>query len=337
MKKENISELRQDIVSGDWVVIATGRMIRPDEFLKTKRHPPTQSKNECSFEVLSPSSLLFYSSDDNHRREDWWVQVVENKYPAFGKGVCEVRDQVGPYRWKDGVGFHEVVITRDHTRPFALMSLPEVELVLRAFQERYLNLKTIPCIEYISIFQNHGVSSGASIAHPHSQITAIPVVPPDVGRSIKGSSVYFHEHNACVHCAVIEYEVNAKERIIYENEYMIVIAPFASKSAFEMRIFPKKHSARFELTVLKERFALADVLRTALGKLYHGLNNPDYNFFLHTAPVGESAEYTHYHWHFEILPKTAIWAGFEIGTGIEISVIAPEAAAKFLREVNPVT
>ena len=331
---DSISELRQDIVSGDWVLIATGRAKRPDDFIQAKSSEPDRSKKDCPFDSIEEPSLLLFSSDGKKDKDDWWVQIIENKYPALGKGICKPYRTTGPYHWKDGVGFHEIVVTRDHTRPFAMMSEAEIELVLRAFQERYITIKDMDCVEYVSIFQNHGLRSGASISHPHSQIIAIPVIPPDVGRSINGSSRYYKEHNACVHCAVIEYEEDTKERIIYENEYMIVVAPYASKSAFEMRVFPKKHNAYFETMAPKERVALADALRVTLGKLYQGLKNPDYNFFLHTAPTANSEEYHHYHWHFEILPKTAIWAGFEIGTGIEISVITPEAAADFLRNIT---
>ncbi|MBI2055784.1 MAG: DUF4921 family protein [Candidatus Sungbacteria bacterium] len=330
---DSISELRQDIVSGDWVVIATGRAKRPQDFLKSKRKPFNQPKTACPFEAMEKEPLLFYSHDGKNDSENWWVEAIPNKFPAFGKGVCETYEKKGPYKKKEGVGFHEVVVTRDHDRPLATMTEEEIELVIRVFQERYLALQAQPCIEYISIFQNQGASSGASLSHPHAQIIAIPVVPPDIGRSLRGSVTYFQEHNACVHCAVIEYEVSIKERIIYENEQMVVLSPYATKSAFEMRILPKQHNARFETTVLKDRFALADALRNALGKLYKGLDDPDYNFFLHTAPVFGVEEYRHYHWHIEILPKTSIWAGFEIGTGIEISAVTPEAAAAFLRNI----
>ena len=225
-------------------------------------------------------------------------------------------------------------MTKDHKRSIAEMSAEEVELILRAYQDRYLVLKKDECVEYIVILHNHGRLSGATISHPHSQIAAIPVVPPDVGRSIRGSASYFHEHKTCVHCLVLEYELKAKKRVIYENENFVTVAPFASKTAFEMRIFPKKHYPHFEDVEAGERMYLAQALRMSLAKLFKGLRNPDYNFFLHTAPTGDSQEFHHYHWHFEILPKTAIWGGFEIGTGIEISVISPEAAAKFLREIK---
>jgi len=324
-----LSELRQDLVSGDWVVIATGRAKRPHEFFKSRPKPFYQSKAGCPFEKIHSDAISVYSLGKN-----WWVEVVPNKYPAFGRGICSVFHRVGPYQWTEGVGFHEVVITRDHRRSLAEMREEEVELMLRAYQDRYLALKDDACVEYVAIFHNHGRLSGATIAHPHSQIIAIPVIPPDVGRSLRGSAEYFHKHKICVHCFLLRFELKRKERIIYENDYFAVLAPYASRTAFELRVYPKRHSPHFEKITLKERLALADAFRRALAKLFYGLKNPDYNFFLHTAPTADSREFNHYHWHFEILPKTAIWAGFEIGTGIEISTIAPETAAEFLRKIK---
>lgn len=331
---KTISELRQDIVSGDWVVIATGRAKRPHEFLKQKRPRFNQPKKTCPFETLHEDALLVYSLDGERKKNNWWVEAVPNKYPAFGKGVCSLFHQVGPYQWIEGVGFHEVVVTRDHERSIAEMSREEVELILRVYQERYLAFSKNECVRYIAILHNHGRLSGATISHPHSQIIAIPVIPPDIGKSIRGSGDYSSKHQTCVHCLVLQYELKAKERIIYENKIFVAIAPYASKTAFEIRVFPKKHSPHFEEMEAEERSYLADVLRVSLAKLFRGLKNPDYNFFLHTAPTRDSLEFHQYHWHFEILPKTAIWGGFEISTGIEISTITPEGAAKFLRETK---
>lgn len=339
----NISELRQDLVSGDWVVIATGRAKRPHEFLKKKHKPFEQSKESCPFEKLHGNALVVYSDDLNYenrprpagRSYKWWVQVIPNKYPAFGEGgVCALFHRAGPYQWTEGVGFHEVVVSADHTRSIGEMSDQEVELIMRAYQDRYLALKGDGCVEYISVFHNHGGEAGATISHPHSQIIAIPVIPPDFSRSLRGAASYYRGHQKCIHCLELRYELRFKKRIVYENENFVVIAPYASKTAFEIRIFPKKHSSHFEEIRPRERRTLANALRSSLAKLRLGLKNPDYNFFLHTAPTADSKDFRYYHWHFEILPKTAIWAGFEIGTGIEISTISPEAAAEFLRKIK---
>lgn len=331
---DSFSELRRDIVSGEWVVVATGRARRPDEFAKAKKQKLKQSVQDCPFEISQSSPLVAYSKDS----EGWWAQVVQNKYPAFsqphdGEQVCPTVLKNGPYEWMRGKGYHEVVISRDHERNISRMSLEETELVVRSFQDRFLAIKQDKCIKYISVFQNHGKESGASIAHPHLQIVAVPVIPPDVESSLEGSNKYFKEHKECVHCVVICHELQKKERIIYENSEFVVVAPFASRSAFEMRIFPKKHRSNFEETGVKERESFSDSLLVSLAKLYKGLRDPDYNMFLHTAPTNNS-DSGHYHWHIEILPKTAIWAGFEIGTGIEISTIAPETAAEFLKNIK---
>ena len=329
------SELRQDLVSGDWVAVATGRAKRPHAFIEKKKALFNQPKSKCPFEKLEAGAIFAYTRDGNIATKDtWWVAAITNKYPAFGRGICAVFYDVGPYQWTQGVGFHEVIVTRDHARSIALMQQNEAEQILRLYQERIRVMREDDCVKYISVFHNHGRAAGASISHPHSQIIALPVVPPDVGRSIKGSLDYFERFNTCVHCAIVGYELEAGERIIYENDHCVVYAPFASKTAFEIRIFPKKHRARFEDAIVEERASLADAMRVALAKLLRGLKNPDYNFFIHTAPVGHSKKFDHYHWHVEILPKTAIWTGFEIGTGIEISTITPEAAAVFLREIS---
>jgi len=332
-KGGSISELRRDLVSGDWVVIATGRAKRPDDFAKLEKPIFLQPRDKCPFEEFFPLALAVYG-EDHKPEKDWLVQVIPNKFPAFGKGICAVMFKEGIYEWGEGVGFHEIVITRDHTKSLAAMSDQGVGQVIRAYQDRYLALHNSGCVEYISIFYNHGREAGASISHPHSQLIAIPVIPPDVARSLRGSAEYFKKEKKCVHCAILKYEIKEKSRIVYENDDAVVLTPFASKTAFEMRIFPKKHQPQFELISEEERWSIGNALRVCLAKLYRGLKNPDFNFFLHTAPTRNLKKYGHYHWHFEVIPKTAIWAGFEIGTGIEISTIAPENAAEFLRKVK---
>lgn len=332
---KSISELRQDIVSGDWVVIATGRAKKPHAF-KSKSASFRQSQKSCPFEDPQASGhgqpiIEYFKPQSN----DWFLQVIPNKYPAFTtKGVCQIFQKVGPYTMTNGYGFHELFILRDHKRySLSLYSKEELAELLRAYHERYVALAEEDCIQYITIFHNHGREAGSSIAHPHSQLIAMPVIPPDVAGSLNGSKKYFHETGHCVHCLMIEFEKQDGKRIIFENDCFVVFAPFVSRAAFEMRIFPKKHQSSFGfLTEKEERMQLAEALKISLSKLYKGLGDPPLNFFIHTAPT-DVEKYDHYHWHIEIIPKTSIWAGFELGTGIEISAITPESAAQFLKKV----
>lgn len=341
---KNISELRQDIVTGDWVVVATGRARRPNEFAASKVRNQALPKGKCPFERVLDEALLVYdkkgesfrltAKDRAYLEDRWWLEVVPNKYPAFGRGVCSVERKVGPYSWQDGVGFHDVVVTRDHKRSIGRMRNEEVATILKAYRERYLAIKDEDCIEYVSIFHNHGREAGASIMHPHSQIIAIPVIPPDIGRSLRGSAEYFHKNRKCPHCVILDFELKDKKRIIFANDDFVAFCPFVSRQAFEIRIFPRRHSPRFEKITDSGIASAAEVLRVTLAKLMRGLNNPSYNFFIHTAPTMDGEAMDHYHWHIEILPKTAVWAGFEIGTGIEISTIAPETASRFLKKIK---
>jgi len=272
---------------------------------------------------------LEYKNKDGERE----VVVIPNKYPAFKHSVNLRERAIGPYSLMDGSGFHEVVITRDHEKSLGEFSVKQIRRVIDAYHERYLELSKQKHINYVSIFHNHGREAGASVSHPHSQIIALPVIDPDLQRSLNGSKMFFENRGECVHCKMLEWDLEDKQRLIYENKEFAVLAPFASRVAFETRIYPKEHHSYFERINDQEKDLLADAFKQALGRIHKGLNDPAYNFFLHTAP-SDGKDYCHYHWHFEILPKTSIWAGFELGTGIEISTVEPEKAAEYLRNLE---
>ncbi len=332
-------ELRQDVVSGDWVLIAPGRSKRPHAFaLKVRRRKAP--KSTCPFEDLQKSGngdpLLWYSKngkESGELRRDWVLQVVKNKYPVVAghEGVCPMPVPYGSYRKMAGIGFHEVIIPRSHVKFLSAMTAIEAERIISAYQERILYHTKEKCLKYVFVFHNNGESAGASIYHPHSQIVALPIIPPDVYRSLHGAHRYQQEHDACVHCRLIAWELEKNERVIYKNESFIVVAPFASHVAFEVRIFPLNHDARFERITKEGRLLFAEALTNTLRALKKVLKDPAFNYFIHTAPVGDG-EYDYYHWHLELLPKTSHLAGVELGTGVEVVTMPPEDAATYLRE-----
>ena len=319
------SELRQDLVSGDWIVVSPERAKKPIQLLKKEKRVKAPL-NGCPFENLRKSGhhppALSYGD----------VVVVGNKYPAFTHiNVCAESFKRGPYAVMDGIGHHDLVITRDHHKNFPKLSKQTAELVFKAFVNYYKILANDYCLDYVSIFHNWGVKAGASIYHPHYQIISLPIVPPDVEHSFEGSFDYYKKHKKCVHCVMIEWEKKEKKRIVYENKNAIVLAPFVSREPFELRVFPKKHLSYFEETPWEIMKDIVDALQKALMKIEKKLGDPDYNFFIHTASLKNKKNYKHYHWHIEILPNTNISAGFEQGTGIEINPVDPDEAAKILR------
>lgn len=317
-KSKFSSELRLDSISGDWVVIATGRAQRPETFKKRKKQKEKIIEKKCAFcDIVAKKSSF--------------VVVVPNKYPAFIPSTTLSKRTEGVYEIMNAVGFHEVVITRDHKKSLGQFSIKEIKKVISVYQQRYLELMNKKFVNYISIFHNHGIEAGASISHPHSQIIAIPLIDADLKRALLNSKEYFKKNKKCIYCQMNNWERKDKKRIIFENKDFLVLCPFASKVAFEIIISPKKHLSYFEKITENQKEELAEAFKMALKKLYKGLNNPPYNFYLHSAPC-DNKNYDYYHWHWTILPKTATWAGFEIGTRMEISTIKPEKAAIYLRK-----
>lgn len=328
------SELRQDLVTGDWVIIATGRAKRPDDFATHSHEEENREADrieDCPFEDPESSKqegdVLLYETSEG----DWSLRVFPNKYPALVRGRIPKKISEGPYSGFTGAGYHELVVPRDHHKHMALLDIAQVAEIFDAYQERYLDLMRRRSVKYISIIHNHGKKAGASLVHPHSQILAIPVVSPYVQLELTGAERYRKTNRVCAFCEMIKYERVNKTRVVFENEFFIAWCPFSSRSAFEIWVAPKKHNPYFERLANEEKIHLAEVFQKALFLLYSALKNPDYNFYIHTSPC-DGNDYPYFHWHVEILPQTASWAGFELSTGIEISTIEPEVAAEFLRK-----
>ncbi len=326
------SEFRQDPVSGDWILIATGRSKRTHSFISGKNI--RSSKKDCPFDDPDKKGNLIIANYFAQGKE-WRIKDIQNKFPAVIESyknhplVKGSRKHI--YSTFPGVGHHEVVITRDHDKDYSKLSIEDASLLLQVFRDRYLEFLKDPNLSYVSIFQNFGIGTGGSVYHPHYQIIAIPIIPPDVRHSLHGSKKYYEIHKKCVHCAMIALEKKEKKRIIFENKSAIVFAPYVSRTPFEMRIFPKEHSPYFEETNPEVIADIAECLQVSIGKINKALKS-DYNFFFHTSPTIDKKQYHHYHWHIEVLPRMTHLGGFELNTGIAINVVDPDHAAALLRK-----
>lgn len=323
-----ISELRQDPVTEELAIISTGRAKRPESFKSRQTSVQETPINLCPFE--DPQA----HGNEIVRAYDSGLKVVNNKFPIVSGRACRSEKRNGPYLVKESAGYHEVVIFRDHRRSLAELDPREVGQIVAVYRDRFQELKNKECANYILIMHNHGHEAGASVSHPHSQILAIPFVPSDIRRSLDGSRKYYAERGRCVHCNIIEWELKEKTRIVFENKSFAALVPYVPRFSYEVRIFPQKHSSYFEESSEAELADLAEVLKIALAKIYHGLNNPSYNFFIHTPPAEREENYDYYHWHLEINPRLNTWGGFELGTGGEVIDTDPNEAAEYLRNIK---
>jgi len=327
-------ELRQNLATKEWVIIATERAKRPEEFktAKEKRMLPPY-KPECPFcpgnEDRTPGET-FRISDE----KGWKVRSFPNKFAALSPVGDRVRKIRGVERWLNGVGIHDVIAeTPLHNLCIALLPVEDVRLILEVYRRRFQDVSRDPRIELVIIFKNHGEAAGTSLEHPHSQLIGTPVVPTQIRNRLEEAMRYFDDTGDCVYCKMIKEEIDAKERVILETEYFIAFVLYAALSPFHTWILPKRHSPSFVEINDREIEDMAQILKNVLARFYYGLDNPDFNYVIRCAPTGGGAN-EYFHWYLSIVPRLTKTAGFELGSGMFINISKPEENAKFLREVK---
>jgi len=336
-----VPELRKDIITREWVILAKERAKRPSDLLggESEMQEGPEHDAKCPFcpgnEALTPPEI--FADRPAHLSANspgWQVRVIPNKFAALQSIGDLNRMDYGIYDVMDGVGAHEVVVESPlHNRSIGQMETSEVEKVIKAYIARFNALRQDPRLRYILIFRNHGKVAGSSLTHPHSQIVATPIIPQKVWGKVKGVEQYKEYREKCPYCHILEYELKTRERIIFENDSFVACAPYASRSPFECRIIPRKHQSCFSSMTPSEVSEFAQIVREILGRLYSCLRNPPYNYTLLSIPCGPERTYD-FHWHMEIVPRLTTPAGFEMGTSIYINLTPPEEAARFLREAS---
>ncbi len=329
-------ELRQNFFTKEWVVIATDRAKRPEEMSLHRVAKPIRSFVEtCPFcpgnESKTPPEVMRAGGSNG---KDWRIRVVPNKFSALSREVEPDRTVHRSRRIINGFGIHDVIIeTPDHAQAMALMTDAEVADILRVYKARFAALSLDPRIAQITIFKNHGVDAGTSLEHPHSQLIATPVISLQVRQRFQEALRYYDDFGACIFCEALQEELTEKQRIVSATDHFVALEIFAAPAPFFTHIYPRRHMASFGDISEAELADLGRVLRTILAKLYHGLANPDFNYTIRTAPA-ECVGVKYFHWYMSVIPRLTRVAGFELGSGMFINSVLPEAAADFLRKVK---
>lgn len=339
-----MSELRQDPIVNRWVIIAAERGRRPTDY---ETPTPTPGGSGCPLcegnERMTPPEIwALRPGGSTPNGPGWQVRVVPNKYPALRIESTPERHGAGMFASMDGVGAHEVVIeSPNHFWRMADGPPQAVQQVLLACQLRLADLYRDQRLRYGVIFRNHGAEAGATISHPHSQIMAIPVIPGRIKEKLTVAREYYARKERCIFCDLLAQELHIGERVVIDNGRFVAIAPYASRFPFELAIYPREHAHDFASMDEPARQALAEVLQKSLAYLRPALGAPSYNCIINVAPnpvprPGKanywSTLHLDYHWHIEILPRVTSIAGFEWSTGFYINPVAPEDAARFLRD-----
>ena len=307
-----MSEIRRDPITGHWVILATERASRPNEY----QTPPAARKSDlvCPFcpgnEHLTPPEILANRDGGAPNGPGWRFRVVPNKFPALRRDAA-----------------HEVFIEGpDHDQRLSEASVESVARLLGAIGERIRDLRRDSQLRHVVVFKNQGEAAGATIEHPHCQLLALPIVPKQISDEIEHARQHHHNSGRCIYCETIQEEAADRTRAVLETDQFLVFAPYAARLPYETWIAPKRHQSHFE----SQTIDLAETLRETLRRIDSTLHRPPLNMVLHTAPLQETA-LPHYHWRIELIPKLGKTAGFEWATGCYINPVPPEQAAETLR------
>ena len=328
-------ELRRDPIVGRQVLIAENRAGRPNDFSAKK---PLQSSDtsaaDCPFcaghERQTPHSILEVSDTSG----DWQVRAVPNKYPAVSLDQVAVPLQgssVLESVAQPSFGAHEVIIESPrHVQDITELSSEEFARVLRVYRQRLRDWSSDERIEYVHIFKNVGVAAGASLEHVHSQLVALPDIPPAMLAELASAEYYWSKHRRNIFSQLVEEELSHRQRFVAEDESFVAFCAYAGRQPYETWILPREQQACFQDLDDDESSRLSILLRKLVSSLQKRLSPLSYNLVLHTSPTQkEVSEF--YRWHLELIPRSTQLAGFEWGTGMHINPLSPERAAEILR------
>ena len=301
------AEIRRDYIYEEYAIIAPKRHDRPFDF-RGNDHPlietassPHLDDQKTLDELKSPLG-------------GWPVKVVENKFPAIS------------LKTPKAYGEQELVVdTPLSNLPPGRLSVESMQDVLRVYQRRIRKLSSLEHIKYVQVFKNDGHHAGASLAHAHTQVFALPLVPPRYLARAQAVEEYWGEKHSDPFEDIIRFEQKEATRIISNSDQLLCFAPYASGWPLEAWILPKRNVQSFADCNEAEIKEIANTLLNLLRKLNgSGIN---YNFYIEQG-LGE-----HQRWVLKVIGREVVspLGGLEVSTGIMINTIPPEAAAAWYK------
>jgi UDPglucose--hexose-1-phosphate uridylyltransferase len=324
------AERRRDPLSGQEVIIAPGRAARPhDDASFSERGSRRTRLDDCPLcpgnENMTPPTTMALT--DGGASEVWSVRVIPNLYPI----VSTVGDAAPQGPGRNATGVHEVVVeTRRHDEELADRSPRLVALLLDAFQARLRELEGRPETRQVQVFKNKGSEAGTSLEHPHSQIVALDFVPDLTARRIRRMRRHLREKGRCLLCAIVVDELAQGSRVIFEDQSVVALAPYASSWAGEVLLVPLSHAPSLSTASNGELEKLGRSLVTLLRRVKTAFDDPPYNLVLHTAPARRRGDPA-LHWYWQLTPRMTRQAGLEVGTSLHVNPLPPEDVAAMLR------
>ena len=312
-------ELRKDPITGWWVATVVDRDYDRRRFAQAAS--PVDDGGDCQncrlppgdgvrLRILKDFAFSVVGTEDDGRDADRSVAQVSM---ATARAAGSWRTIVAPPQEHRGLAQVGEV----------------VEAMLRLARGAVAEARAAGLTDYVQVVQNWGAEAGARTNHLCLDLYDLPLIPHRVGEELGGAARYVIREGECPWCRLVRSETRRRDRLVWEDHANVAVAPWASRSPFEVWIVPRRHEADFGGTADADLAASAVALRNVVGLVGRSLDGPPYNLVLHTAPLRERVDTT-YHWHWELHPRLREIAGLELGTGLPVNPVAPEDAVEEL-------
>jgi len=328
-------EIRKDYFTDKLSVVTTERANRP-QFREFSDHG-----TKCPFcpgnEEMTPQAdlVLVKMGDTLVKQTDsegdpvrgWIVRVFPDKFPIVTPNAAPSYGEA-PHYSEPAIGYHYIMVaTPKHDMAFQKLDIDQWTNVLATLQDKTRWLYAQRGVGYVAIFINQGKLAGAKIDHPHIQLITIPRLPPTVDLEAVTVQNSLNELGICPMCQVVASETGGPRQIL-STEFFIAFAPWASAHSHEFWIYPKRHQTSILKLSQKELMDLALILRATLGGMSKVLGDCGFNLVVHNSSEKKTTKQIH--WHLEVYPRVSSWSGLELGSGVFVNDVSPEAAAEQL-------
>lgn len=329
-----ISHKRRNILTDEWVLVSPHRAKRPWQGQKETPATPEATYYDPSCYLCAGNKRANGTKNPLYKG----TYVFTNDFAALNMD-CETEGvREGLFQTQVEKGICRVVcFSEDHSKTLATMQVAEISAVVALWQTEYETLGAHSDINYIQIFENKGAVMGCSNPHPHGQIWAQSSLPNEVVKKEKTQKDYYGARKESLLQAYLESEMTLQERILYENDFCVVLIPFWAVWPYETMIVPKKQQEAITEMSEEDRWHFAEAIQV-ITKAYDRLFNCSfpYSSGIHQAPTnGETHDY--WHWHMSFYPpllRSATVKKFMVGYemfGMPQRDITAEMAAEKLR------
>ena len=328
-------EVRVDPLTGLRTIIAAGRATRPGGWAFGSDPPapidPETDPFADGHEDQTPPEVFALRDGTAPDTPGWTVRVVPNLYPALSDESPAPEPSHNPdlFTATAARGAHEVVINApDPVTSLADLSVDQVARAMDVWRlrTRHHVAEGASCVH---VLVNERLEGGASLPHTHAQIYALRFVPAQIARERERFGAHAtRTMGGNLLQDLVQEEVRQRDRLVAIDDEAVLLAPYASRLPYQLMLAPRAPRPRFE----DDGPLGAALLHDALHRLRRVLGGvqPPLNLWVRTAPQGAE----HFCWRIDVMPRLTHLAGLELGTGVNLNIVSPEAAAAQLRDAG---